>query len=186
MSSPGKPPRPRPAERQLLEAVAQHLAELGYRTYVDPDGTDYFDLAVRRGAEVGLVEGKVGRPSAVLGQALRRRPWADWVAVVLPSDRSAERLVARTAARRASFVGVFAYEAGRLREVRPPGSTHPSGEDDPFAATRALFRGLLEGLDDGSIPAGARWSGVGRAVLRASGGRRFAEWRLDEPPGPSG
>jgi len=64
------------SERELLETVAEELRRRGYRTYVDPDGTDYFDLAARRGDEVGLVEGKLGRPKAVLAQGRRRSAWA--------------------------------------------------------------------------------------------------------------
>ncbi len=169
-------------ERQLLRAVAEAYRERGYRTYLDPDGADYFDLAVRRGPEVGLLEGKVSGPSAVLAQALRRRPWADWVAVVLGSRRSAERLAARTAGQRAEVVGVWAVESGRAVELRPPRRAELEG---PFAETRGRFRALLEGLDLGELPSGVRWSGVPRAVRRASSGRGFAEWRLDEPtPGP--
>jgi hypothetical protein len=169
----------RPPERELLEAVARAYAERGYRAYLDPDGTDYFDLAVRRGEEVGLVEGKVGQPSEVLVQALRRRPWADWVAVVVSPGTTAARLVARTSGRRSAGVGVWAYDRGTVRELRPP--VVGSGEGaDPFVATRERFRRVLIDLDEGRLPIGVRWSGVVAAVRRASGGRSFSEWRLDE------
>jgi len=169
----------RPTERELLEAVARELRGRGYRTYLDPDGADYFDLAARRGDEVGLVEGKVGSATAVLGQALRRRAWADWVAVVSASERRARRLVDRTSGRRAAVVGVWSYAHGRLSELRAaaPGS---EGPQDPFVATRARFRQLLDDLDNGTLAPGIRWSRVPSEVRRASGGRGFAEWRLDE------
>jgi hypothetical protein len=183
--SPGRStPGRRPSERELLEAVAAEFRDRGYRTYLDPDGTDYFDLAVRRNDEVGLIEGKVGSPSAVLGQALRRRPWADWVAVVLGSERSGSRLAARTSGRRASVVGIWSYEGGLLRELRAPARGHAE-PPDPFGATRARFRQHLLDLDRGTLPPGVRWSSVASEVRRASGGRGFSEWRLDElPDGP--
>jgi hypothetical protein len=166
-------------ERELLEAAARAFRDRGYRAYLDPDGTDYFDLAVRRGDEVGLVEGKVGRPSEVLGQALRRRPWADWVAVVVASGTTASRLVARTTGRRSAAVGVWAYDDGAVRELRPAVPFAVPGSD-PFLTTRERFRQLLLDLDRGTLPAGLRWSGVVAAVRRAAGGRDFSEWRLDE------
>ncbi len=173
----------REPERALLVAVAAEYDRRGYRSYLDPDGTDYFDLAVRRGEEVGLLEGKVAGPSAVLAQALRRRAWADWVAVVLGSARSARRLADRTAGQRSSIVGVWAVEDGRPVELRP--ARAPPAPGDPFAETRGRFRALLDAIEHGELPGGVRWSGVPRAVRLASSGRSFAEWRLDEV-GPDG
>ena len=173
----------RTPERSLLERVAEELRRRGYHTYLNPDGGDYFDLAVRRGDEVGLIEGKVGDGRAVLAQALRRRPWGDWVAVVLGSERSAERLVARTVGRRSAQVGVWSCEEGRLREVRPAGRTHAEGDADPFQGTRERFRQHLVDIDRGLLALGVRWSNVPTAVRRASAGRGFAEWRLDELDG---
>jgi hypothetical protein len=174
---------PRPRERELLATAARWFEGLGYRCYPDPDGTDYFDLAVRRASEVGLIEGKVGRPAVVLGQALRRRAWGDWVAVAVDSPRGAERLARTTTGRRAESVGVYAVAGDRLTEVRRP---RPAAPDDPFSPCRERFRRLLDDLDAGVRPPGVRWSDVLAEVRRASGGRRFAEWRLDEPfrPGP--
>jgi hypothetical protein len=172
----------RPAERELLIAVASELRGRGYRTYLDPDGTDYFDLAVRRDDEVGLVEGKVGRTSEVLGQALRRRAWGDWVAVALSSELSARRLIARTSGTRASTVGVWVAGRDGARELRGASRFPTDSPDDPFGPTRELLRRHLVALDQGGIPTDVRWSGVLAAVRRASSGRGFAEWRLDEPP----
>lgn len=182
MTAPASPPRRRATERELLRAVAGELEQRGYRTYLDPDGSDYFDLAARRDGEVGLVEGKVGAPSALLTQAVVRRPWADWVGVVVPSARTAERLVARTAGRRAAFVGVWSVEGERPREHRPAAPTHPPGDTDPFARTRERLRRTLAALDGGELPGAVRWSGVVAEVRRASAGRRWREWRLDERP----
>jgi len=159
--------------------VAVELRRRGYRTYLDPDGRDYFDLAARKDEEVGLIEGKVGRGSEVLAQALRRRPWADWVAVVVSPAGLADRLVARTAGHRAGAVGVWAYEGGRAREVRPA-VRWALGSPDPFSATRERFRNHLLDLDRGLLPAEVGWSGVVGEVRKASRGRGFAEWRLDE------
>jgi hypothetical protein len=173
-------PARRPAtERELVEAVAAELGARGYRTYVDPDGSDYFDLAVRRGAEVGLVEAKLGEPSRVLAQALRRRAWADWVAVAVASPRTAAALLARTQGARSSVVGVWSWDAGRARELRAPTARRAEGPD-PFAGTRALLRQHLLDLDRGELPAGVRWSSVPGEVRRRSFGRGFSEWRLDE------
>ena len=186
MSAPPAATPRRPAERDLLRAVAVVLEQRGYRTYVDPDGSDYFDLACRRGEEVGLVEGKVGAPSAVLRQALLRRSWADWVAVAVASRRTAEHLVARTAGRRSGFVGVWSVHGGTVLEHRPASPTHGDGDSDAFATTRSLLRRTLQGIDRGELPGDVRWSGVLGEVRRASGGRRWREWRLDETAdGPS-
>jgi hypothetical protein len=179
VSGPRRPTLRPATERELVEAVALELGARGYRTYVDPDGTDYFDLAVRRGEEVGLVEGKLGGPSRVLAQALRRRAWADWVAVAVASERTAVALVARTAGTRAAVVGVWSWAAGRAREVRAP-LVPPAGTPDPFSATRARFRQQLLDLDRGELPAGVRWSSVPAEVRRRSFGRGYSEWRLDE------
>jgi len=178
--TPPRTVRPRLTERALVEQAARHLEERGFRTYVDPDGTDYFDLVARRGPEVGLVEGKLGRPRALLGQALRRRPWGDWVAVALPSRRLAERLVAETRGRRSEPVGVWLVQENAVVELRAavPFTARP----DPYAPERARLHRVLDQVDRGEIPTGARWDGVAREVRRASGGRGFAEWRLDEGP----
>ncbi len=182
VSTPGTRAAP---ERALLTAVAGELARQGYRTYLDPDGTDYFDLVVRRGEEIGLVEGKLRDARAVLRQALARRAWSDWVGIALGSRRAAEGLVHRTEGTRAAPVGVWVVEGSTVALVRPFRPWARAGTtDDPFGATRTRFRRLLDALDRGEIPAGLRWSEVVREVRRASGGRGFYEWRLDEP-GPT-
>ena len=176
-----RPAPARPAtEKELVRAVAAILERDGWRAYVDPDGTDYFDLVVRRAGVVGLVEAKLGRPRELLVQALRRRAWGDWVAVVVPSVRVAERLARSTDGRRAAPVGVWALEATALREIRPARSFVPSGDADPFAGHRARFRELLDRIDRGDLPEGIRWDGLGGEIRRSSGGRGFREWRLDE------
>lgn len=172
--------RGRPSERAVLEVAARYLQGEGFRTYLDLDGTDYFDLVARRGEEVGLVEGKAADRRNVLVQALRRRAWGDWVAVVLGSRRSAERLQDRTVLGRASPVGIWTVEGDRLLVLRPARRWAGAGEDDPFRDLRDRFHRILDRVDRGELPSGALWSGVNREVRRAAGGRGFLEWRLDE------
>jgi hypothetical protein len=175
-------PGSRAPERRLVDAARNHLGALGYRTWANPDGHDYFDLVARRGDEVGLVEAKVANTREVLAQALRRRGWGDWTAVVIASERSANGLVRRTTGTRAASVGVWWVDAGTVRVVREPRPWATPGAEDPFAELRRRFRQILDALDEGTIPGGVPWDGVVRQVRRASGGRGFAEWRLDEPP----
>ena len=174
-------PRPRLRETEVVAATARYLEGLGYRVYPNLDAKDYFDLVARKGREVGLVEAKVSGSRAVLVQALRRRVWGDWVAVVLPSERSAERLAARTAGTRARPVGVWATVGDTVRVVRAAAAWFGPGDEDPYADLRERFRLVLDRLDSGEIPADVPWDGVVGAVRRASGGRGFKEWRLDEP-----
>ena len=182
MTAPRRSSRARPSEAEIVGAVADHLRGLGYRVRVNLDGIDYFDLVAWRGNEVGLVEAKVSDARAVLGQALKRRAWADWCAVALAGARSAQRLADRTARGRAAPVGVWFVEDGRVEVVREARPWVADGQEDPFADLKARFRAILEALETGDLPAGLPWDGVVREVRRASGGRGFAEWRLDEPP----
>src|SRR5580700_8943723 len=101
-------------ETELVEPVRRYLEALGYRVFVNPDGADYFDVVVRRGTEVGLVELKVADWPKVLAQALRRRGWGDWVAVVLPRRSLAQRVVGRPTAPRGGRVGVWYLSAGSV------------------------------------------------------------------------
>lgn len=181
MTGPARAARPR-SEAELVRGTARALAGQGYRTYIDVDGSDYFDLVARRGEEVGLVEAKLSQPRALLLQALRRRPWGDWVAVVVPSPRTARRLVGSTEGRRAAPVGVWVLEGETLTVVR---AARPfAGSDDPFRPLRSRFREVLDRIDRGELPEGLRWDGLFRELARASGGRGFREWRLDERPAP--
>lgn len=176
----GRSPR-RVREPEVVRAAAAFLERQGYRVYPNPDATDYFDLVARRGEEVGLVEAKVSGSRAVLVQALRRRAWGNWVAVVLPSETAAERLATRTAGTRAGRVGVWAATSGGVRVVRAAEPWVRPGEEDPFRDVRTRFRHVLDRIDSGELPPDVPWDGVLRAVREASGGRGFREWRLDEP-----
>lgn len=172
---------PRIRESDVVLVAARFLETRGYRVYPNLDATDYFDLVARRGEEVGLIEAKVSGSRKVLVQALKRRAWGDWVAVVLPSERSAVRLSKRTEGTRAARVGVWvAARDGSVRVVREAGPWVLPGEKDPFGELRERFRSVLDRVDSGELPAGLPWDGVVRSVRRASGGRGFAEWRLDE------
>jgi len=173
----------RPRETEVVAAAQRHLEGEGYRVWVDPDGRDYFDLVARRGREVGLVEAKVVGSRQVLSQALRRRPWGDWVAVVLASERAAKALAERTAGTRAEPVGVWYARGPDVSVVRAARPWASEGGMDPFADLRARFGRILDALESGELPDSVRWDGVVREVRRASGGRGFAEWRLDEPTG---
>ncbi len=113
-------------------------------------------------------------------QALRRRAWGNWVAVVLGSHRSAERLAERTAAGRAAPVGVWSVKDGRLSVVRAAAPWTGREGPDPFLELKLRFRRILDSVDRGEMPANVRWSDVNREVRRAAGGRGFSEWRLDE------
>ena len=184
MSVPGRRQGHRPRESEIVAAARGHLEGLGYRVWVNPDGRDYFDLVARRGREVGLVEAKVAGTTQVLAQALRRRAWGDWVAVVLATERAAWRLADRTARTRAAPIGVWWARRGTgVTVVRDARAWPSSGPDDPFAPLRARFHRLLDRLESGDVPGSLAWDGVAREVRRASGGRGFGEWRLDEPVG---
>jgi hypothetical protein len=173
----------RPSERSIVEVARAYLVGLGYRVWVDPDGHDYFDLVARRGDEVGLVEAKVSDARTVLSQALRRRAWGDWTAVVVATERMARGIATRTNGTRAGPVGVWWTRAGSVEVLRPAHRWTGPAQDDPYADIRARFRRVLDALESGELPAGVAWDGVLREVRRASGGRSFAEWRLDEPGG---
>ncbi len=173
------PPRRTP-ERAVVEAAARHLAAAGYRVYVDPDGTDYFDLVARRGDEVGLVEAKVGDRRKVLRQAVRRRAWGDWCAVVLTPERAARKLESATATGRLSAVGVWTTAEDTVRVLRPARPWGADAATDPFGPLKRRFRAVLDAVDRGELPSGVAWDGLLGEVRRASGGRWFSEWRLDE------
>ncbi len=175
------PVRPARSERELVGVLASWFRSRGWKAYIDPDGGSYFDLVVRRQEEVGLVEAKVGEGRRVVRQALERRIWGDWAAVAVLPPRTAAGVAARTAVSRAASLGVLTLEEGAVRELRAARPWAVPAEPDPFAPLRSRFRGVLDALDRGELPEGPRWSDVVREVHRASNGRGFGEWRLDEP-----
>jgi hypothetical protein len=176
---------PTGSEAEVVRRAAAYLEAQGYRVYIDPDGASYFDLVARRGDEIGVVEAKIAEARGVLAQALRRRGWGDWSAVVLGSVRSARRLADRTATGRASPIGVWTLAGDGVEVVRPARPWVAPGAADPFAPLRARFLTVLADIDRGVRPAGLPWNDVHAEIRRASAGRWFGEWRLDEePPGP--
>ena len=168
-------------EADLVPPVEAHLARQGYRVWAAPDGADYFDIVARRGGEVGLVELKVADWRKVFAQAVRRRAWADWVAVALPRASLARRLLDRPTAPRAERIGVWVVATGSVRELRAARPLVGAGEADPFSESRALFRARLDELAAGAIPAGARWLVPGRPRTGAAR-RTIRDWRLEEFP----
>jgi len=171
---------PRPTERSVAEEGARYLEGEGFRTWINPDGSDYFDLVARRGPEVGLVEAKAAESRNVVAQALARRVWGDWVAVLLGSPRAAERLELRTRGSRGEPVGIWTLRDGHVHVVRPARAWVRPGDPDPYLELRERFRRVLDALERGDLPEGLAWDRVPRSVRRASHGRGFREWRLDE------
>ena len=167
-------------ERELVEPVRQYLAGLGYRVFVDPDGSDYFDVVARHGEEVGLVELKVADYRKVLAQAHRRRGFGDWVAVVLPRKTLVDKLLALPSTERGRRVGVWHLYRGEVFVDRPASPLVAPGESAAFPEARARLVELLDAMEAGELPEGVRWEGI--SAVPGGGHRRRAtrDWRLDE------
>jgi hypothetical protein len=173
----GEPPS---GERALAPPVARFLGSRGFRVWVDPDGTDYFDLVARRGAEIGLVELKIADGRTVLRQALRRRGWGDWVAVAVPTERLARRIAARPVAERGARVGVWWVAEGAVGVVREAEPLVRAGEPDPFVGLRSELARRLDLLESGALAPGVAWNLLPRARRDLPGGRSTRDWRLEE------
>lgn len=169
-------------ERDLAAPVAAHLEAQGYRVWVDPDGSDFLDVVARRGTEIGLVELKLADWRKVLAQAQRRRGWADWIAVVLPRDSLATKLLALPQADRARRIGVWVVSDGTLRVRRAAEALWQPGEARPFGELRTRIEELTDRLIDGSLPAGVRWNLPGAHGRIGRGQRSTRDWRLEEFP----
>ena len=165
-------------ESDLAAPVRRHLEGEGYTVWVDPDGTDFFDVVARLGDVVGLVELKISDTRKVLGQAVRRRGYADWVAVALPRESTARRVLTRPIPSPGDRVGVWWVDGGSVKVLRAA-TMRPRGDNDPFAERRRGLFELLDLLELGRLPTGVRWSHItsGRA-------RPPREIRLDEFPEP--
>jgi len=172
-------------ETEMVEPVRRHLESLGYRVFVNPDGADYFDVVVRRGSEVGLVELKVADWKTVVTQALRRRGWGDWVAVVLPHRSLAEKAVARRTAPRGTRVGVWYLSRDTVEILRPATPFVLEGEVDPFPDPKRWLLERLAIADGAGVAEPVTWSvpDAGRVGARRRSSR---EWRLEEFPEPGG
>ena len=167
-------------ESDLRAPVLAHLARHGYRGWAAPDGRDYFDIVARRGEEIGLVELKLHSARRVFEQALRRRAWADWVAVALPGRRAARGLLTRPAAPVAERVGIWWVDGERVDEIRPARPLYEGRPDRPFLEARAQMALLLDRLEDGTVPEGTDWGLFGAPRLPGGTRRSTKEWRLDE------
>lgn len=173
---------PLPArEKDLIAPVRAHLEAQGWRVWPDPDGEDYFDLAARRGDEVGLIELKKTDWKTLLRQAMERRVYADWVAVVLPRRTATERLRARASGPSLQPIGIWTITDGRLEELRPA-TPWPEETRALFPEHRAALRRLLDHREAGTASEGIAWSSFARWTRSAGGGRSAREWRLDEFP----
>jgi hypothetical protein len=175
----GTAARPR-YERELAGPVRGHLEGLGYRVWVDPDGTDYFDVVARKGREIALIELKLADGRTVLLQAQRRRAWADWAAVAVPSERLARRIAQRPVAERGARVGVWAVVGTDVRVVRPAQRFVAPGEPDMFADSREALHERLDLVEDGRLPLGIPWHLASASRRAMPGGRSSRDWRLEE------
>ncbi|HTT26036.1 MAG TPA: hypothetical protein VMH90_03615 [Thermoplasmata archaeon] len=176
MTRPDRPTRPRRHEHDLRGPVTGFLTAQGYRVWADPDGRDYLDLVAARGDEVGLVELKIADWKTVRAQGVVRRALADWVAVALPSDGLARRLMDSTRGPVAPRLGVWVVGETSVVVRRPAEPLAPPPPGTPAAEARAGFRALVHLALDGDLPDAIRWGGSAR---RTGGGRSY---RLDEFP----
>ncbi|HEV8049390.1 MAG TPA: hypothetical protein VGP88_02225 [Thermoplasmata archaeon] len=166
-------------ETELVAPVRQHLEAQGFRVFVNPDGADYFDVVVRRGDEVGLVELKVADWKTVVVQALRRRGWGDWVAVVLPRRSLAEKAAARPTAPRGARVGVWYLLNGSVEVLRAAQRLVLPGEVDPFPDPKRWLLERLEIAEAGGMAEPVTWS-VPDAGRIGPHRRTSRDWRLEE------
>ncbi len=166
-------------ETELVAPVRTHLEGLGFRVFVNPDGADYFDIVAQRGGEVGLVELKVADWKTVVTQALRRRGWGDWVAVVLPRRSLAQKAVARATAPRGARVGVWYVGDGEIRILRPAEPLVRPGEVDPFPDPKRWLLERLAIAAAGGTAEPVTWS-VPDAGRVGPNRRTSRDWRLEE------
>jgi hypothetical protein len=168
-------------ETELRAPVLAHLSARGERAWAAPDGHDYFDIVSVGPRGIGLVELKVAAAGRVFAQALRRRAYADWVAIAIPSERAARRLLTLPQAPLANRVGVWEIRKdGTVNEIRPAASMVLA--DDPFGPARAAFREIVEALLRGELPEGVDWAGNRGPGLPGPGRRTTKDWRLEEFP----
>lgn len=167
------------SERELAERVAVFLATRGYEVWVNPDGSDYFDLVALRGNELGLIEVKLHDWRRALVQAVERRGWADWVAVAVPRRSLAERLLARAQDGVSLRVGIWAVEGEAVHALRLATAARRGSGESPFSEMRNRLQELLD-VTRGATALGSsvRWSIQG-------GGRGMRALRLEEFEGDS-
>jgi len=182
-ASPATAPR---FESELAGPVGRHLESLGFQVWVDPDGTDYFDVVARRGEELGLVELKLSDWRELLAQAVDRRGYGDWVAVAMPRSGPAERLVARASVGNARRIGVWVVEGESVRVLRPA-ERWPTNTRELFRGQREALERLLEVRSTVPEDAPGMLTAFPPRTVRRPGGRSARNWRLEEfPPAESG
>ncbi len=164
----------------MIAPMRAYWETQGFRVYADPDGSDYFDLIVRRGDELGMIELKRAEARQVFEQALRRRFWGDWVGVGVGSRSAAERLAAGRAGRLSTVVGVWWVHGESVQTVRAP-LPFPSRSEP--REERARLTAWLDSIDRGEAPSDVRLEGLGSAIRRLGHGRAYREWTLEEAAG---
>lgn len=164
-------------ESELAPPVERYLRERGYRVWVDPDGSDFFDVIARKGEEIGLIELKLTDYRKVFHQALRRRGFGDWVAVVLPTVRRAEKVLALPAPSLGEKVGVWVASSSGLLVMRPAVPLREPGDPGPFPQQRRELTLLLDALEAGRLAPGIAWEFAARAPR---GRRSTREFRIEE------
>ena len=168
-------------ETELLGPVTTHLQAEGYRVYPNADAEDFFDVVARRAEELGIVELKVADWSHALYQAVERRQWADWVAVVLPRRSLAERLRRASSRPLTQRIGIWVVEDGEVRVVRAAHAVDRHALPEVWEESRQRLVRLLDLMDRGEIPAGTSWASA--ALARGPRGR--GRFRLEEFTGPA-
>ncbi len=167
----------------MVGPVRRHFESEGFRVYANPDGSDYFDLIVRRGAEIGMLELKRAEGRRVFEQAVRRRFWGNWVGVAVGSRTSAQRLAVRRSGRLTSCVGIWWVHNAGVETIRPPSPFPPPAEP---REERTRLVAWLDLIDRGEVPVGTVLEGLGRAIRGLGHGRAYREWTLEELGGHAG
>jgi hypothetical protein len=170
----------RPRETELAGPVERFLTAQGYHVWIDPDGSDYFDVVARRGDEVGLVELKVADWKGVLTQAVARRGWGNWTAVVVPRASLGRRLLEHRRNERTGRVGVWWVHDESVEVLRPAEPSILPGEEDPYEPLRLEFRHLLDAMESGVLPVKVGWTYLRSWARFQQGGRPAKLWSLDE------
>ena len=182
-STPGmtRPARSPTANASSRRPVRTYLESHGYRVWVDPDGTDYYDIIARRGRD--------DRPRRA--QALR---WPDGPSAGATAPRlgrlgrggGAQR-AARPADRRvgpwrsaASGSASGRSSATRSGSSGPPRPFVGPGETDPFERLKASMHERLDLLEAGTLPEGVAWHLLATSRRELPGRRSTRDWRLEE------
>lgn len=170
-------------ESDLQGPVERHLRAQGFRVYFDVDGSGYFDAVAVRGEEVGLIELKLHDWKRVFSQALVRRGWGDWVAVLLPRTSLAQKVLALRAPAAASRVGVWCLEGNEVKVIREA-VPWPTDSRGPFPSFKLHLRESLDAVDRGLLPPGSAWRILRPPTRRSSRSTGRAHdprvWRLEE------